>query len=156
MRTQPSELQDCSRETSVTDQSVSIYCDAKAESKDVVEAFSKLAFAFPNLDKLTDTRQAGFIKVFDEAVKYSGMTKQQLYDATMNCICHRHQYGDLQIADIIDFDVKAKLYTYGWAVGRQGFVRSNLKRTDCTPWEYWWVKAGDLEKVNRVAERINN
>lgn len=124
----------------------SVYTDALATVEDITATYHKLMYAFPNLRKLTDKQEAGFIEVFAEAVQYAGMTKQRLYDSMMNCICHKHQYGDLQIADIIDFDKRFKLYDYKAVCDKDGYFP--IERNG----EVYWVQGAELAQYGYKVE----
>lgn len=118
---------------------VTIYGDENASAADVKESFEKLMYGFPNLNKLDDKKMAGFLMVFMEAVEYAGMTKQQLKDATMHCICNKHQYGDLQITDIVNYTKEVKLHDYKWYTEHPN-NRTNVEVNGQT----FWVDTAEL------------
>lgn len=105
--------------------------------------------AFANIfGKKTDRDIALFTHVLEAAVRYCKMTDQQLKDAVMECICHKHQYGEFQISDITDFDRRFKFYSYKAICDKDGY--------ECVDkgGEVLWVNRAELAALGfKVANR---
>lgn len=126
---------------------ISIYTDAPASDKAVAESAAMITTAFANIfGKKSDKDIALFTHVFTAAVRYCNMTEQQLKDAVMNCICHKHQYGEFQISDVTDFDKRFKLYPYKDVCDKDGYFP--IERNG----EVYWVQGAELAQYGYKVE----
>ena len=96
----------------------------------------KLQSAFPKQNK-------EFFNVLAERLIANGFTDERLADAVNNVI-DNFQYKELNIADIVSFDKKIKLYTYSEAcsmVTKDGYeFGKDLVRTEMENGVYWIIK----------------
>ena len=128
---------------------MSIYTDPKAEGNDIAEAAIRLTSAYPLIfSKMNDKDIAAFTSTLKDAVEYVGMTRQQLRDAVMECICHRHQFGQFQISDITDFDRRIKFYDWKTICDKDGFTCIDKDG------EVLWVSRSELAALGfKVVDR---
>lgn len=86
--------------------SISMYSGGeKATENDVMVAGTNLMSAFPQT-----VTKPWLVQMMRLALS-SGITKQRIQDSVDNIIMH-HRYPTLTIADVLDFDVRLKLYSY--------------------------------------------
>lgn len=84
---------------------LSIYNDQKMTAENGAVAIKKLATAFPNQSR-------DFFLLLVERMLDNNFTAQRGEDA-VNWIIDNFAYKQINIADVIKFDRKRKLYTYG-------------------------------------------
>lgn len=84
--------------------SVSLYTGDLAEPREIAVSISRLMTAFP---KMGDP----FFNLLAERVRANKFTTKRLNDA-INHLIDNFNYKELNIADIIKFDKRAKLYSY--------------------------------------------
>ena len=84
---------------------VSLYQGGEASGTDIAVSMKRLQTAFPKMDN-------AFFNLLAERVLDNGFTAERLKDA-VNHVLDNFQYKELNISDIIRFDRRAKLYTYG-------------------------------------------
>ena len=102
----------------------------------VARSMRKLQSAFPKQSK-------EFFNVLAERLIANGFTDQRLTDAVNNLI-DNFKFKELNIADIVHFDKKMKLYTYKEAcklVTEDGFeFGKDLQRISMDDNTYWIMK----------------
>jgi hypothetical protein len=91
--------EDCRREVSIYNDSLTPQC--------VDQELKKLVVAFPAVDP-------DFINVLSERLVANGFTNRRLKDA-IGSLIDNFKYQKPNISDIISFDRKIKLYSYGEA-----------------------------------------
>ena len=84
---------------------VSLYNGEMPKPEDYAVAVKRLAIAFPR-------QEIDFFKIAVEEMADMGFTAERMRDAVANVI-RNFRYKELNIADIVSFDRKHKLYTYG-------------------------------------------
>ena len=84
---------------------ISKYNDAPMNGDDISVAVKKLSVAYPNQSR-------DFFLLMTERMLANGFTRRRCEDA-INFIIDSNPYGRISIADVIKFDKKRKLYTYG-------------------------------------------
>lgn len=84
---------------------VSLYSDAEPTPAEIAVAMKRLQVAFPKMEP-------AFFNLLAERVMGNGFTAERLRDA-VNHVLDNFQYKELNISDIIRFDRRAKLHTYG-------------------------------------------
>lgn len=95
--------------------SISVYKDSQATPQEIATQMTKLKTAFPRMEK-------PFFNLLAERIRMNGFTGQRLADA-VNSVMDNFRYKELNIADIIKFDKRIKLYTYAevaelWTQGK--------------------------------------
>lgn len=83
---------------------ISLYRGDPASPKDVAVSLGRLMMAFPKMSN-------GFFDLLAERVAANKFTAKRLNDA-INHLIDNFNYKELNIADIIKFDKRAKLYSY--------------------------------------------
>ena len=83
---------------------ISIYTGQPAGPREIAQELTKLKYAFPAME-------TAFISILSERLVANGFTEQRIKDAVANVI-DNFTYKSPNIADIIKFDKKVKLYTY--------------------------------------------
>lgn len=83
---------------------VSVYEDRKADPGLIATEIAKLKAAFPAIEM-------SYISILSERLQANGFTEQRLKDAIATVI-DNFRYQKPNIADIIAYDKKVKLYTY--------------------------------------------
>lgn len=83
---------------------ISIYSGKLAGVREIAQELVKLKYAFPAME-------TNFISILSERLVANGFTEQRIKDAVANVI-DNFTYKNPNIADIIKFDKKVKLYTY--------------------------------------------
>lgn len=93
-------------EESVTRQQseISVYQGQPAGPREIAQELVKLKYAFPEME-------TQFIQILSERLVANGFTEQRIRDAVANVI-DNFTYKKPNIADIVKFDRKVKLYTY--------------------------------------------
>jgi hypothetical protein len=92
--------------------SLSLYDDNPATDKDLSKAVARLNMAFPNTFGTPEERN-GFYALLVEVFKRERFTAKRVEDAVFNAIKTCGTYKHICIADIVGFDKRIKLYTYG-------------------------------------------
>lgn len=83
---------------------ISLYNGEAASPKEIAVSLGRLMMAFPKMSN-------GFFDLLAERIAANKFTSRRLYDA-INSLIDNFNYKELNIADIIKFDKKAKLYSY--------------------------------------------
>lgn len=96
MRNLPTSWQESTGLTLQAEFSLSIYIDAKADTKDIIAAQVRIKKAFPAL-------AAGFYDTLDDRIRANGFTIQRLKDAVDYVIDNCH-YPQPSIADFVGYD----------------------------------------------------
>ena len=86
----------------------SLYRDEVADESDVRNAIMTLSAAFPLEDK---EERARFFALLASRMKANGFTKQRMLDA-VNHLVDNFRFKNINIADVISFDKRVRLYTY--------------------------------------------
>lgn len=120
---------------------LSLYNDEIADVKLIATELRKLKAVFPMLEN-------DFISVLAERISANGFTEQRLKDAISNVI-DTFKYQRPNIADIISFDSRIKLYT-----GKE-FCDAQVSGTPATEFyrhyigeRLFFVKIADCERYN--------
>lgn len=83
---------------------ISLYNGEAASPKEIAVSLGRLMMAFPKMSN-------GFFDLLAERIAANKFTSRRLYDA-INSLIDNFNYKELNIADIIKFDKKVKLYSY--------------------------------------------
>lgn len=83
---------------------LSLYQDTYATPDDIARAVKKLTMTFPKMG-------GDFFDVLYERIDKNKFTKQRLEDAVNN-VLDNFRYKELNVADIISYDKRVRLYTY--------------------------------------------
>lgn len=86
----------------------SLYRDELADEADIRNAVMTLSSAFPLEDK---EERARFFALLCSRMKANGFTKQRMQDA-VNYLVDNFRYKQINIADVITYDRRVRLYTY--------------------------------------------
>lgn len=78
-----------------------------ASPKDIAIAIRKLQYAFPKMEN-------AFFDILTERIVDNGFTRDRLQDSVNN-VLDNFCYKELNIADVIKFDKRVKLYSYAEA-----------------------------------------
>ena len=84
--------------------SISLYGGEPAGAQEIAESISRLMDAFPKMEN-------EFFNLLSERVRANKFTTKRLNDA-INHLIDNFNYKELNIADIVKFDKKVKLYSY--------------------------------------------
>jgi hypothetical protein len=104
---------------------LSVYDDSEPVKIDFEKASNRLSIAFPKMTK-------EFFLLLTEFVINENFTAKRLEDA-VNHIIANFQYKELNISDVIKFDRRVKLYTYGEVCtlvtqGKAGFEDFEIRK----------------------------
>lgn len=91
------------KRTETNELQISLYVDNLAGPKEVAIAVKKLSTAFKNEGK-------GFWNLLAERIMANNFTEKRLADAVGN-VLDNFRYKELNIADVISFDRRVKLYS---------------------------------------------
>lgn len=121
------------------DLGVSLYKGETVKPRDLAASLSRLMFAFPKMSN-------EFFDILSERVVANKFTTKRLNDA-INHLIDNFNYKELNIADIIKFDKKVKLYSYNdvckmVSKGEASFTDFAIKEIDGT---HYRVKKTDLK-----------
>ncbi len=83
---------------------VSLYQDKEASANDVAVAMSRLKASFPKMG-------GEFFNILAERILIRSFSSKRLQDAVNNVI-DNFKFKELNVADVVNFDKKVKLYTY--------------------------------------------
>ena len=86
----------------------SLYRDELADEADIRNAVMTLSSAFPLEDK---EERARFFALLCNRMKANGFTKQRMQDA-VNYLVDNFRYKQINIADVITYDKRVRLYTH--------------------------------------------
>ena len=86
----------------------SLYRDERASADDIANAIMKLSTAYPLADKEESAR---FFALLTNRVAENGFTKKRLDDA-VNWLIDNFRFKNINIADVITFDKRVRLYNY--------------------------------------------
>lgn len=119
--------------------SVSLYKGETVKPKDLAVSLSRLMLAFPKMSNV-------FFDILSERVVANKFTSKRLNDA-INYLIDNFSYKELNIADIIKFDKKVKLYSYNdvckmVSKGEASFADFVIKEIEGT---HYRVKKTDLK-----------
>lgn len=122
---------------------LSLYSDTCATPDEIAKSIKRLRAAFPKMGN-------GFFDVLYERLVKNGFTGQRLEDA-VNHVIDSFQYKELNVADIVSYDKRVRLYTYTQicdeiANGRA--TTDDYERVERDGKNYW-VKKVDLENAKR-------
>lgn len=102
-----------------------------------------------------------WVEVFSMAVKFKATQgdvfgNERLMNATLDCIASKHQYGEIQIADILSYKKEIKLYTYTQAkCGLDGTkYRTFLVDTQTNGWWFTDNDTQSIETATRMAKEL--
>ena len=119
--------------------SISLYGGEPAGAKEIAVSISRLMVAFPKMEN-------EFFNLLSERVRANKFTTKRLNDA-INHLIDNFNYKELNIADIVKFDRKVKLYSYNdvckmVSKGEASFTDFAIKEIDGT---HYRVKKTDLK-----------
>lgn len=119
--------------------SISLYGGKPAGAQDIAVSISRLMVAFPKMEN-------DFFNLLSERVRANKFTTKRLNDA-INHLIDNFNYKELNIADIVKFDKKVKLYSYNdvckmVSKGEASFTDFAIKEIDGT---HYRVKKTDLK-----------
>jgi predicted RNase H-like nuclease len=146
----PNSWQESTELTAQTD-SISIYSDALADTREIIEAQKNIKRSFPALP-------AGFYDMFDDRIRANRFTVQRLADA-VDCVIDNCIFPQPTIAQFISYDRTLKYKTY------DEMCKDAL--TSDSVWQQWlpvkfpdrprvvWVHENDIAKY-RLQEHIVN
>jgi hypothetical protein len=119
---------------------LSLYDGAKAEPVEIAQAMTKLKIAFPKMD-------VAFFDVLAEAIDDCDFTTERLRDAVKH-VLYNFRYKELNVADIVSYDRRVKLYTGAEFMNAQmqGIHRSKFEKRDIDG-EIFFVLKSDLIKA---------
>lgn len=119
--------------------SISLYGGEPAGAQEIAVSISRLMVAFPKMEN-------EFFNLLSERVRANKFTTKRLNDA-INHLIDNFNYKELNIADIVKFDRKVKLYSYNdvckmVSKGEASFTDFAIKEIDGT---HYRVKKTDLK-----------
>ena len=88
----------------IKENSVSLYRGEPASVNEILTSMNRLAASFPRMGN-------DFFNILAERIRANNFTSSRLRDA-VNYLIDNFSYKELNVADIIRFDKKVKLYTY--------------------------------------------
>ena len=122
---------------------LSLYSDTCATPDEIAKSIKRLRAAFPKMGN-------GFFDVLYERLVKNGFTSQRLDDA-VNHVIDSFQYKELNVADVVSFDKRAKLFSYNQMcneVANGQSVMDDFQRLQIDGKNYW-VRKVDLENAKR-------
>jgi hypothetical protein len=122
---------------------LSLYSDTCATPDEIAKSIKRLRAAFPKMGN-------GFFDVLYERLVKNGFTGQRLEDA-VNHVIDSFQYKELNVADVVSFDKRAKLHTYNQMcneIANGQSVMDDYQRLEIDGKNYW-VRKVDLENAKR-------
>ena len=122
---------------------LSLYSDTCATPDEIAKSIKRLRAAFPKMGN-------GFFDVLYERLVKNGFTGQRLEDA-VNHVIDGFQYKELNVADVVSFDKRAKLHTYNQMcneIANGQSVMDDFQRLQIDGKNYW-VRKVDLENAKR-------
>ena len=116
---------------------MSLYADRPVSERSITIQIARLKVAFPKMN-------AQFFNILSERIEENSFTEQRLEDA-VNSVIDSFRYRELNVADVIGFDRRAKLYTGSEYMTAQmnGAKPSDFERRRIGGTLYW-VKKTDL------------
>jgi hypothetical protein len=119
---------------------LSLYDDRQALPETVAKASLYLQRAFPKMEE-------DFFNILSERILANKFTEERLRDAVRHVVDNFH-YKELNVADIVSYDRRVKLYT-----GAE-FMNAQMNGTHCSKFEkrvidgeIFWVLKSDLIKA---------
>ena len=122
---------------------LSLYSDTCATPDEIAKSIKRLRAAFPKMGN-------GFFDVLYERLVKNGFTGQRLEDA-VNHVIDGFQYKELNVADVVSFDKRAKLHTYNQMcneIANGQSVMDDFQRLEVDGKNYWARKV-DLINAKR-------
>jgi hypothetical protein len=118
---------------------LSLYARGEAAPAEIAAQLARLKAAFPKTERL-------LFNLIAERVVEHGFTAERLADAVSHVI-DTFRYKELNVADIVQFDRRAKLYTEREFIQAQlnGERHTEFERRDVGGSAYW-VKKTDMLK----------
>lgn len=129
-----------------------------ASADTIIKAGKMIVSSFPSVfGKMSDEKVRDWLNCFALSVKFKASQgdvfgNERLRFAVLNCIANKHQYGDIQIADILNYDKRIRLYTYREANNGTDFTKRRTHIYDLKS-DGWLFTDDDRESVE-TAERI--
>ena len=119
--------------------SINIYTDKQAERKEIANKIAELCIAFPKMEE-------GFWTILTERIVANNFTAERLKNA-VDHVLDNFQYKELNIADIIKFDKRVKLYTgHEFMSAQASGISPNDFEKRVIENETYWIKKIDLVK----------
>ena len=122
---------------------LSLYQDTYATPDNIASAIKRLRGAFPKMG-------GEFFDILYERIDKNKFTKQRLEDAVNN-VLDNFQYKELNVADIISYDKRAKLFSYNQMcneIANGQAVMDEFQRLEVDGRSYWARKV-DLINARR-------
>lgn len=122
---------------------LSLYNDTCATPDNIAKAIKRLRSAFPKMGN-------EFFDILYERLVKNGFTGQRLEDA-VNHVIDSFQYKELNVADVVSFDKRAKLHTYNQMcneIANGQSVMDDYQRLEIDGKNYWARKV-DLINAKR-------
>lgn len=115
---------------------ISIFAGStEVSDQQLVSTTFKLGVAFPDMKK-------EFFDLLTEQVIKSGMTSKRL-EYALNTVLNTHRYNRLKIADVLNHDIKCKVYSYTEMCDE--IHKNNINQSYYAP-----IRIGDSKKVSWV------
>lgn len=122
---------------------LSLYSDTCATPDNIAKAIRRLRSAFPKMGN-------EFFDILYERLVKNGFTEQRLEDA-VNQVIDNFQYRELNVADVVSFDKRAKLFSYNQMcneIANGQVVMDEFQRLEVDGKNYWARKV-DLINARR-------
>ena len=122
---------------------LSLYSDTCATPDNIAKAIRRLRSAFPKMGN-------EFFDILYERLVKNGFTGQRLEDA-VNQVIDNFQYRELNVADVVSFDKRAKLFSYNQMcneISNGQAVMDEFQRLEVDGRSYWARKV-DLINARR-------
>ena len=120
---------------------LSLYQDTYATPDNIASAIKRLRGAFPKMG-------GEFFDILYERIDKNKFTKQRLEDAVNN-VLDNFRYKELNVADIVSYDKRVRLYTYTQICDEIANYRAttdDYERVERAGKNYW-VKKVDIENA---------
>jgi hypothetical protein len=120
--------------------SISTYTDRLATKEEIAVGMAKLCSAFPKME-------SGFWSILAERIVANNFTQERIKQS-VEYVLDNFQYKELNIADVIKFDKRVKLYTGNEFMNAQskGIPPSEFEKREMEGKIYWVLKE-DLIKA---------
>ena len=125
---------------------ISLYTGSVATPREIAVEMGRLKVAFPQQGDEQDKENRNiFFNLLAERVLANGFSAERLRDA-VNMAIDKFVYKRLNIADIISYDKRVKLYTYGELADQVSNGRATMADFEIREirGNKYWVKKTDL------------
>ncbi len=119
--------------------SISLYADGLATREEIAFGTAKLRAAFPKME-------SGFWSVLVERIVANNFSRDRMRQA-IEYVLDNFQYKELNVADVIRFDKRIRLYTWNEVYRLMGqFPHPDFESRDIEGVKYWVLKADLLNQ----------